>query len=336
MEPQRTNALAYSEYLNGILSSAGTVTDNATTSPQGVINAGLFTENTATAYHRFNAGSQTYTSGQSYTFSVFAKSKSGNRYLIINCLSAFNGRAFFDIDNGTFTTNSGTATIEDYGNGWYRCIVTGTATATKADSIYWGLNATETDSSYTGDGTSGMYIWGAQLENSSSYPTSYIPTNGTSVTRVADASSKTGISDLIGQTEGTLFLDFVWNGLGTASVDNPMFSIGLQEYGTSNISIANYNGALYGRVTVGVNIEANIAFGAMIAGTRYKAALAYANNDVTFYVNGLSYGSDTSASIPEISSAYLQNAYPNAKSVNKVLLFPTRLDDTTLATLTSL
>lgn len=333
MEPQRTNALAYSEYFSAWSLSGGTLTANATTSPDGYQNAYLYTEDTSTNYHRFNTGTSASSSDKVY--SVYAKwaGGGGNKWLTVD-----NGpTAWFDIENGVVGSTQGSVqtSIEYVGDGWYRCIYHNPLSTT--GGIYIGIASSNGGAgNHLGNGQPAFYAYGAQCEDAVTYPTSYIPTNGTSVTRVADTSSKTGISDLIGQTEGTLFLDFIWNGLGTASVDNPMFSIGLQEYGTSNIAIANYNGALYGRVTVSTTIEANIAFGAMVAGTRYKAALAYANNDVIFYVNGLSYGSDTSVSIPATSSAYLQNAYPNAKNVNKALLFPTRLDNATLATLTSL
>jgi hypothetical protein len=188
---------------------------------------------------------------------------------------------------------------------------------------------------YTGSTSNYFYAYGAQLE-ASSYPTSYIPTTSASATRVADACSKTGISSLIGQTSGTIFVDFVWEGLGTANVDNPIFSIGEQSYGTSNIAISNYNSSLYGRVTNGTSIDAGVAFGAMTIGTRYKCAIGYASNDFVFYVNGANYGNDTSVSIPALSDAYFQNAYPNSKEVNQAILFKTRLTNAELASLTTI
>jgi hypothetical protein len=177
--------------------------------------------------------------------------------------------------------------------------------------------------------------WGYQLE-ASSYPTSYIPTTSASATRVADACFKTGISSLIGQTSGTMFVDFVWEGLGTANVDSPIFSLGYQDYGVSNIAISSYNGNLYGRVTSGITVEAGVSFGAMAIGTRYKCAIGYASNDFVFYVNGLNYGNDTSVSIPALSEAYFQNDYPNLKEINQAVLFKTRLTNAELASLTTL
>lgn len=334
MEPQRTNLITYSEQLDNAAWTIGsaTLSSNATISPSGYQDA----DNIITTAANSVAGPTSISisaNTATYTQSIFVKWISG--YESFKLRSALTGgtsvalASSFNVRTGVINSTDTTAQIVDYGNGWYRVSHQITNNGTNTNFIFQLYPSNDAVNTNT------IAFWGAQVEEGS-YATSYIPTNATSVTRVADASSKTGISDLIGQTEGTLFLDFVWNGLGTASVDNPMFSIGLQEYGTSNIAIANYNGALYGRVIVGTTVEANISFGAMVAGTRYKAALAYANNDVIFYVNGVSYGSDTSASIPATSSAYLQNAYPNAKNVNKVLLFPTRLDNATLATLTSL
>jgi hypothetical protein len=202
-----------------------------------------------------------------------------------------------------------------------------------ADNFQVGVDTR--DSAESAKPAQTIFVWGRQLEQSS-YPTSYIPTTSASATRVADACSKTGISSLIGQTSGTIFVDFVWEGLGTANVDNPIFSIGEQSYGTSNIAIANYNSALYGRLTNGTSVDAGVAFGAMTIGTRYKCAIGYASNDFVFYVNGANYGNDTSVSIPALSDAYFQNDYPNSKEVNQAVLFKTRLTNAELASLTTI
>ena len=342
LEPQRTNVLPNSERMSAITSAGGTITDNATTSPDGYANADLYTEDNTNTYHRFNAGTQTYTSGQAYTFSIFAKSKSGNRYLIANCASAFNARAYFDIDNGTVTTASGTASIEDYGGGWYRCIVTGTATATKADSIYWGLNSTQADSAYTGDGTSGMYFWGCQLENSASYASSYIgPTLGASVTRLADAAYKTGISSLIGQTEGTIFLEMSPIGNTTSYTERLLKlygggqEIGFQRYGNDRL-------VSYGYLSGPSNEWTFDVAGVFTSTTQsVKIAIAYKANDIALYVNGVFKGSDSSASMFSALSqlAYAEDTAGNLlcpQGIKQTLLFKTRLTNAQLAELTTL
>ncbi len=308
LEKQSTNSIFPSNGDNGMAFN-GTFTANATTSPEGVSNAFSFlvTSNS-------NGGLSMVTittSAQSYTFSAYLKgSVNGQKVLLLGDLNG-------SIQEFTLTTD------------WVRYTKTFTGSV-GAQSIYL-LNG-----SYLSPAQNNLYYgYGLQLE-ASSYATSLIPTTSASATRVADACSKTGISSLIGQTEGTLFVDFVWEGLGTANVDNPIFSIGEQSYGTSNIAIANYNSALYGRLTNGTSVDAGIAFGAMTIGTRYKCAIGYASNDFVFYVNGANYGNDTSVSIPALSDAYFQNDYPNSKEVNQAILFKTRLTNAELASLTTL
>jgi len=275
------------------------------------------------------------TDATAYTWSGFFKASERTKIRII-AQTATTPAAIYDLSNGTVESTSGsiTTSIASFGNGWYRCIATATSSGTTG-IFNWSMLDASGNVSYTGNGTSGVFAWGCSIE-AGAYASSYINTLGAAVTRGAEAASKTGISSLIGQTAGTIFVDFVWNGLQSpAAVDAAIFSIGVQEYGTSSIAISNYNGTMYARVTNGVTAEATINFGSLVAGTRYKAALAYANNDVVFYVNGVSYGSDTSASIPATGDVNFQNAYPNAKSVNQAILFPTRLQNSDLAALTA-
>ena len=134
--------------------------------------------------------------------------------------------------------------------------------------------------SYQGDGTSGAFVWGAQLE-ASSYPTSYIPTTSSSATRVADACSKTGISSLIGQTEGVLFVDFelkAYDSLAKwiAFLGGGSYYIGLYTDGSSHFVAEVYDNAFS-------FLNQTFTFS---VGTRYKVAIAYKANDFAYYVNG--------------------------------------------------
>ena len=154
----------------------------------------------------------------------------------------------------------------------------------------------------------------------------------------ADLSIETvRISSLIGQTEGTLFVDFVYKGLPiNPSTVHTFASLGLQTSGNSSISVSAYSSTLYGRVNISTTIQASINFGTLVLGNRYKCALSYKNNDVIFYVNGSLIGADTNATIPALSDLYLQNANNNSKNINSVQLYKTRLTNAELATLTTL
>jgi len=178
-------------------------------------------------------------------------------------------------------------------------------------------------------------IYGAQLE-AGSYATSYIPTNGTAVTRVADAAYKTGISSLIGQTEGTLFVDFTFDSitsenrqilqLSDGSSNNLHFRIrnsnDLQAYGTGNF--APFDERL-----------------ALTQGGRYKVALGYSNGDFAYYVSGVQIATDTqSTTASNLSEMYLGiNNFlttPLGGTINQAVLFKTRLTNAELAALTTL
>jgi hypothetical protein len=165
LEKQSTNLVTYSEQFdNAAWSKSGvTVTANDTTSPDGTQNADKVVENTANSSHGCYQGA-TVTNGIPYTWSGFIKA--GERTKVrLYAESSSAPYVSFNLSDGTITNTSGsiTGSIENFGNGWYRCIATTTTTGTTA---YFNINALDASGniSYTGDGTSGFYIWGAQIE----------------------------------------------------------------------------------------------------------------------------------------------------------------------------
>jgi hypothetical protein len=185
MEPQRTNLALYSEQFDNAAWSQtrGTITANAIASPDGYTNADLWAQNTGETTAAALLQNISVTSGTAYSLSVFAKKQNKN-FLGIRANSVSSIPSYFDLENGTLGDINPlhTAKIEDYGNGWYRCSISYTTNSTIAGHIFYptdGSSLTVTDSG-------GIYLFGAMHE-AGSYGTSYIPTNGTSVTRVADA-----------------------------------------------------------------------------------------------------------------------------------------------------
>jgi hypothetical protein len=331
LEPQRTNALTFSEQMdNAAWSKDGaTISANSTTSPDGFVNADKVVENTANAEHAIFRS----VVGTGATFSFFAKAAGRN---FVAVLSNNGGYSFFNIGNGTLGTiaATSTATITAYGNGWYRCTLYNTHPTFGAVVNLASANGTTV---YTGDGTSGAFIWGCQFEASATYATSYIPTLGSTVTRLADACSKTGIASLIGQTEGTLFAEIDFNAI---SEESRFLQI---SDGTNNnrfyIGATSANNINYTALTAGI-IIVDISSGAQSSGI-VKVAAAYANNDFVVYVNGTQLGTDTSGSVPamsQVSVGYndLANNRHIAYGVKQALLFKTRLSNEQLQTLTSL
>ncbi len=168
----RVNLLTYSEqFENGVWSkSNATVTANATASPDGATTADKLVEDTATSFH-YTTFLFTPAASTSYTVSVYAKASERTRLRISGSGLSWASQpiAVFDLSAGTVVTTSGAFTstsITSVGNGWYRCTATGLSNAAPTASqemVQFVLISSGTTASYTGDGTSGIFIWGADL-----------------------------------------------------------------------------------------------------------------------------------------------------------------------------
>ena len=177
-------------------------------------------ENTSTSRHRISR-SMSVSAFNWYSVSVWAKSS--DRNLVINADFLFNARSGFNLSTGTTAnTTSGTATITEYPNGWYKCTVTGQATTSHTQLMYIQMQTGTTDANYTGNGSSKVSLFGAQFE-AGIYTTSYIPTSGTELTRTEDNIYAGGDANLFNDTEGTLFVDiepFTYDGIARITLSD--------------------------------------------------------------------------------------------------------------------
>jgi hypothetical protein len=332
LEPQRTNLNTYSEDISQAQYGKNrcTVSANGVVSPDGYTNADKIVQDPSNT--AWGGLTQVYSPTGPATLSVFAK-KIDNDYIAILGHNINPTTAWFNLANGTVGTteaNVTSAKIEDYGNGWYRCSITAT-TVTRFNVLH-----ASSDGGSTAPVNSETALWGFQLEASASYATSYIPTLGASVTRGADDCSKTGISSLIGQTEGTIFVDFIYDAANTA---NERLTISDGTSAKRIFMIINTSKLLSFTCTNAGSDQWSIST-TLTVGQRYKIAGAYKSNDIVFYVNGVQIGTDTSASIPDCSNLYFANENGSTQEwnnlTNQLLLFPTRLSNDDLATLTTL
>ena len=189
----RTNLATYSNFSSGFGNARCTRTPDAAVSPDGTQNASEVIETTDTGTH-FISTNTTVTASVAYTLSCYFKQSSGSRSAILRTNNVGTTTyAVFDFATETITetgADTRNATVENVGNGWYRVSFTYTQNATTLSGIIVALSNSTTPSSgapsYTGDGTSGFYVYGVQFEQAET-PSSYVPTgSGSSVTRAAE------------------------------------------------------------------------------------------------------------------------------------------------------
>jgi hypothetical protein len=345
LEPSRSNLTLYSEDLSNSYWSKqnGSITSNAIASPSGIKNADLFTENTSTSDHAIFDIVSYFVSGTTYTISFFAKSNGRTKLELASANSGTCPTGRFDLEAKTAnaTNTSFGAKIEDYGNGWFKCSVSRVAPNSGIDLPYYATVINFGTLSYTGDGTSGMYLWGMQAEEGS-YATSYIPTSGSAVTRVADACSQTVPDAVIGQTEGTIYFESTINGLQGGDM----------RFQLSDGSTNNWIFLSPGEATgIGVKARAYInngnvnqfnSYSEYLSEGKHKYALAFNLNDIAFYVDGVQVALDNSATIPSCDEITLSGNTPTSVNTPHFLsykdtkLYNTRLSNAELAALTTI
>jgi hypothetical protein len=218
VEEQRTNLITSSSDIAGFFTQQNsTATADAAAAPDGTVTADLLVPHTSSSTHgSFNNTSLSFSASTTYSYSIFVK-PNGYSWLQLLLTSGFNNLTAwvnFDLTGaGSFGFTGGgeiSKEIESHPGGWYRCTITARsgASAFAGGPAYLVLDSNRNgrDEHYAGDGTSGIYLWGAQLEEGS-FPTSYIPTTTSTVTRSPDIASieGTNFSSWFNQSEGTVF-----------------------------------------------------------------------------------------------------------------------------------
>jgi hypothetical protein len=322
LEPQRTNLVTFSEQMNFWANGSGTMTANQLASPDGAVNADKF-DNSGDCSTFVTAANA------AHTFSLFVKQGTSPSASIdmsdgatgdVITTFTFATKSFSNTTAGGSWTSPSTA-YQDYGNGWYRISLT----ATKGAGSTIGHKIIASGSGYT-------YVWGAQLE-AGSYVTSYIPSLSTSVTRVADAASKTGIGSLIGQTEGTVFLEVDYSTL--SGLD--MF-LSIRPNASNKVEVYRDGAIIFGEITASSSFAISLT---KAVGT-HKIAFAYKSGSSALYIDGALAAQSTTAFTFSATLADLflnqrnANLFVEAANYKQVLLFKTRLSNTELAQITSL
>jgi uncharacterized membrane protein len=334
LEPSRTNLITDSEDLSEWNIARATLEADAITSPDGRLTYKL-KESTDTGSHPLYFQGITVSASLSHTMSIFVKA-AGRSIFRIN-LTNGGSATYFDLSTEAVT--SGTGNIENYGNGWYRCSTTFTTSGTNQE-VYIEPVISGTTQSYTGDGTSGIYLYGAQIEQGS-YATSYIPTSGSTATRSAETTSQTVPDGVIGQTEGTIFVDFNQK---------------LINQNTTRRIIALTDGSSTNRIVFYITAQNKIEYyirnssGNLFLGQSttdygnsvgsHKIAATYKDGDYALFMDGnlIISGTGTSGTIPACNRIDVGNQLGASnlfEPINDVKLYNTRLSNSELAALTT-
>jgi hypothetical protein len=358
IEESRTNLLTYSEQFDNAAWTAqnSTAIANSAAAPDGTISAEKIVPNTDnTPKAVYNNTGLTLTAS-AYTWSIFAKS-AGYNFASLIAVSPNGGARYgitVNLTNGTVTQTASSGTpsstsyaVTAYANGWYRISITMNASAT-ASASYLVFSAASTgtptrdstslDVTFTGDGTSGVLFWGAQLE-AGSFSTSYIKTEAATVTRSADVASVNTLSPWYNASAGTLFAEIgITNPIGAANQYAAEF-----HNGTANNRIILYRGV--GTNTTSVYIadagveQASITAGSAIAiNSVVKQALGFAANDIGLTSNASAVSTDTSATIPAVNKLNIGSSYGGGEQLNghirRIAYYSVRLTNAQLVALT--
>jgi hypothetical protein len=347
VEEARTNLLVQSENLGttwtitGLLAFGSGSTLNATVAPDGQATADLLTENSSTSEHRLETAAISWVANTTYTVTIWAKANGRTRFDFFAVGGAnFSGgrQANFNLSTGTvISTDGSVASITAFSNGWYRARMTLTTSASpSSSSVFIRMNSNTDNFNYAGDGTSGIFFWGAQLE-AGAFPTSYIPTTTATVTRSADVASITGsaFSSWYRQDAGTSLIEYQEpDRSGTRTPRS--FSDGT----TNNRwdMFINSSTIINNRVVIGgtQNNPGGLISAAGGLPNRHVIAVGLPNANAA--INGVLSTSSTSSSVPAVDRLIIgadsTGLTPLTGTIRRLTFWPQRLSNPTLQSIT--
>jgi hypothetical protein len=356
IEEQRTNLFLRSQEFNTTWAIGATAT-GAITADQAI---GLDGNQTADLFYDLNTNNNirvieqsiSLTTATSYTMSCFVKAN-GNNFALLRVGQAATGNniiVYYNLSTGAVGTatrfanaNSPTiiaSTITPVGNSWYRIAVSFTANVTSSHYCQIGMSQADNTFNYVGNGFSGIYIWGAQLE-AGAFASSYIPTVASTVTRAADSASMTGtnFSSWYRADEGTLYGETSLANLSGNA--NDLINISDNSF-NNQIRLCQASGSNFGiRIDAGGVTQANIFFSPSITSlTQYKLSAVYKLNDIAGTNNSNTVGTDTLATIPVVNIMRIGAGGLGATNFNgtikKIAYYPKRLQNSELVSLTTI
>lgn len=347
IEESRTNLLKDSAELGSAawVRTYVSITANTIVAPDGTLTGDKATSSADLAFHELWSPFDSV-SGTTYTGSYFVKA-GGHRFVqLLGTGVVFAEYANFDLLTGTRTAGTaGFGQIQPVGNGWYRISITAVALSSSATARFAialvASGASGRAATYTGNGYSGIYIWGAQLE-AGAFPTSYIPTTSAQVTRAADAAVMTGanFSSWYRQDEGTVYANA--STFGLASAGQGVVTVGDGSLANRHGIYAALDFSRVGGYSVsGSATSADLqTVGAASVGV-FSAAYAYKPDNFAFSANGGNTNTDAAGVVPgyidrlEIGRFYQTSIYYLNGHIRKLAYYPKRLSNAQLQALTA-
>ena len=331
VEEARTNDVTYSEDFTTswgltnatIISGAAVAPDGLNTAFKLVPNVGLH------SYSSIGKAIGSVTSS-AYTITIFAKAAGKTFCALLDAQG--NKLVYFNLASGTVETvhpltNS---SIQNVGNGWYRLSVTSTVTFR---NCFIRVTDSGSSSSVTGDGISGIYIWGAQVE-AGSFPTSYIPTVLSTVTRAADVAT-IGVGAFGYNAQGgTVVVTADWYPGSNFLVSNRA-ALEIGDGGVSErLLIYNHDGFAGRGFMKGVLFGDQTGSGARITDDQAKVALVFADANQAHCVDG---GSIDTGSAAMLAGTTIMKIGPTLRTghISSIAYYPRRLTDAQIKALTS-
>ena len=321
LEPQRTNSITYSNDLSQVVYDGDLKTDSV----YGEL--GFNEENDAWRYTKTNgtnSGFINLTFSGTYTISFFIKKEASKGIKIYN----FGDTSQFstiNIENGTYIGGVNTVKIEKFSNDWFRV----SQTLTVSNGV-WYL--------YLTDGIGNQIATSVTLQNfqieQGSYPTSYIPTSGSAVTRVADECNNGGNEQVFNDSEGVLYAEIAaldeTQGTSVLTISDSSLS--------DRLLIAFVSGEIRGEFVSGGGTITRNASEVFIENFN-KIACSYTSNTFKVFVNGLQVG--TTGTVTTTMLGIVELAFDRGDSANDfygnvkdIRVYNTALTDNELKKLT--
>ena len=337
LENAATNLIAYSEDFSNVYWSKlnTTINLNTSTSPDGTTNASLIYPTTS-GTDRLLEKTLSATTGQVWTSSFFVKA-SGFDWVLIYAPNL--GTCWFNATTGVFgnVNSSVTARVLGQVNGFWRISLTGTLNSSGV-YFYAGVADLNGTTFATTSGTNGIYIFGAMLEQNS-VASSYIPTQGSASTRVAETASGSGNSEVFNDSEGVLFVD-----TAALSDDGTSRRISVSD-GSSNpnnlvcLDMSEYTNTIIGRIRTSNSEVAFLQSTSQKQTQKNKIAVKYKVNDFALWINGFEVDTDNNGAVPiglnDISFDRGNGSNDYYGKTKEIGYYNTILTDLELETLTS-